>query len=233
MSTPDSPPDSAPLPTPERALTEGRQLGFILERLCCQLIESHGRFQNTVLVGMQPRGILLGNRIHARLQERLGATVPYGKLDVTFHRDDFRQNTIRASETDIPFIIENKNVVLIDDVLYTGRTIRAGLDALLHFGRPARVELLVLVKRRFCREYPVDADYIGLSVDTLTGEHVKVRWRETDGADGVWLRPGTPTVVALPNPGALQTPGALPTAAAPPRFAGPDETPTPPTDANA
>jgi len=172
----------------ERCLTKHRQLGFVLERLCCQLIENHNDFANTALIGMQPRGIYLADRLHERLQERLGKPVRYGKLDVTFHRDDFRQRKITASTTDIDFIIENKNVVLVDDVLYTGRTIRAGLDALLHFGRPQRVEFLVLVKRRFKREFPIDADYIGLSVDSLANERVVVRWKEMDGADGIWLQ---------------------------------------------
>jgi pyrimidine operon attenuation protein/uracil phosphoribosyltransferase len=174
-----------------KILTQPRQMGFILERLACEILDNHPDLQNTVLIGMQPRGIYFGEKLVERLQKRHSQKVPFGKLDVTFHRDDFRQRRdLRAAETDIPFVIDGQNVVLVDDVLYTGRTIRAGLDALLHFGRPARVELCCLVKRRFSREYPIDTDYVGLHVDALAGTRVHVRWAGQEGhdqEDGVWI----------------------------------------------
>lgn len=182
-----------------KLLTQPRQLGFILERLALEILDNHPNLHNTVLIGMQPRGIYLGEQLVERLQKRHSASVPFGKLDVTFHRDDFRQRKdLRAAETEIPFVIDGQNVVLVDDVLYTGRTIRAGLDALLHFGRPARVELCCLVKRRFSREYPIDADYVGLHVDALAGTRVHVRWAGQEGhdqEDGVWITANQPTKI--------------------------------------
>jgi pyrimidine operon attenuation protein / uracil phosphoribosyltransferase len=167
-----------------------KQLSLILDRLCYQLIENHNDFNNTVLIGLQPRGIFLLNRIlqHIHLiNPKL--VIQNGTLDVTFHRDDFRRRDtpLQASKTSIDFLIEDKNVVLVDDVLYTGRTIRSGMDALLAFGRPANVELLVLVDRRFKRHLPIQADYIGKTVDSIEEEKVKVFWQETDKEDKVIL----------------------------------------------
>ena len=123
------------------------------------------------------------------LEEILGKTIVCGNLDITFYRDDFRrrERPLIPSITNIDFSIENKKVVLIDDVLYTGRTIRSGLDALLTFGRPSKVELLVIIDRRFKRDLPIQADYIGKTVDTLVSERVSVEWQETEGEDKVVL----------------------------------------------
>jgi pyrimidine operon attenuation protein/uracil phosphoribosyltransferase len=133
---------------------------------------------------------MLASRIYKELLAITGLkNIPYGKLDITFYRDDFRQKgkPMQASETDITFSLENKRVVLIDDVLYTGRTIRAAMDAMLDFGRPAHVELLVLIDRRLHRDLPIQATYIGKVIDSIAEEKVKVEWQEEDGEDKVWI----------------------------------------------
>jgi pyrimidine operon attenuation protein/uracil phosphoribosyltransferase len=113
----------------------------------------------------------------------------YGELDITFHRDDFRQRAVTAlpSATQLDFSLDDRRVVLIDDVLFTGRSIRAGLDAMLSFGRPATVQLMVLVDRRFSRELPIQPDYVGKWVDSIDGQRVAVEWKESDGKDRVLL----------------------------------------------
>lgn len=171
-----------------KSLFNQQQLQITIERLAHQLLENHLDFSDTVLIGMQPRGIFLSNRIYHKLKELLpGILIPYGKLDITFYRDDF--NTSAGlhipQETDINFSLEHKKVILIDDVLYTGRTIRAGLDALLDFGRPESVELLVLIDRRFSRELPIQPDYVGMTVDSIATQKVKVLWKEKDKKDEV------------------------------------------------
>lgn len=175
---------------PPRVILDSKKFSLTIDRLCYQLIENHRDFSNTVLIGVQPRGIHLSNRIHQRLQDiQQGATIKYGKLDITFHRDDFRRRETHLipSDTTIDFSIEGKNVVLIDDVLYTARTIRAAFDALLYFGRPAHVELLVLVDRRLSRHIPIQPTYVGKTVDAIESEFVKVEWKEIDGQDKVWI----------------------------------------------
>jgi pyrimidine operon attenuation protein/uracil phosphoribosyltransferase len=174
-------------PSP-RIILDEHQLGIIIHRLCRQLIETHDHFQNTVIIGLQPRGVFMARRIHQHISELTkNSHIPYGDLDVTFHRDDFRKRDLVPNKTNIDFIIEDKNVVLIDDVLFTGRTIRAGLDAMMAFGRPADVELLVLIDRRFSRNVPIQAKYIGRTIDSVTSEKVKVDWKETEGEDRVLL----------------------------------------------
>lgn len=174
----------------KRILIESAQFALIVDRLCHQLIEHHKDFSDSVIVGVQPRGIALSNRIIERLKTILPKTkVLHGKLDITFYRDDFRVKgkPMTANETDIPFSIENKQVILVDDVLYTGRTIRSALDAMLDYGRPKDVELLVLVDRRLHRHLPIEAKYVGKVVDSITAEKVKVEWKETDGRDKIWI----------------------------------------------
>ncbi len=161
-----------------------------INRLCYQLIENHDDFSNAVLLGLQPRGIFLVDRLHKELKRILNdQPIQAGSLDITFYRDDFgrRDKPLMPSTTDIDFIIEGKNVILVDDVLFTGRTVRSGLDAMLAFGRPKKVELLVLIDRRFTRDLPIQPDYIGNSVDSLKGEKVLVKWQHTDGQDEVIL----------------------------------------------
>ncbi|WKN29941.1 bifunctional pyr operon transcriptional regulator/uracil phosphoribosyltransferase PyrR [Porifericola rhodea] len=164
-------------------------LEVMLDRLCQQLLENHTPFDNTVLLGLQPRGIHLADRIKARLEEITGHNVPLGYLDTTFHRDDFRRRStpLAASTTKVPFLIEEKKVILIDDVLYTGRTVRAAMDAMITFGRPTTVELLVLVNRKYARHLPVEADYVGRAVNTLDTQRIEVQWKEKGEEDGVWL----------------------------------------------
>jgi len=166
-----------------------RHFELTLNRLCYELIETHNDFSNTVLIGLQPRGINVLTRLKKQLETILNQEITCGNLDITFYRDDFRRREVPLipSATNIDFVIENKNVVLIDDVLYTGRTIRAGLDALLAFGRPGKVELLTFVDRRFKRDLPIQADYIGKTVDTLKSERVSVEWKEIEGEDKVVL----------------------------------------------
>lgn len=163
-----------------KALLSHQQMAITIERLACQLIENHQDFSNSAIIGIQPRGVALSDRIHERLTRLLpNHKIPYGQLDITFYRDDFRneQGTLHiASETKIPFSLTGKKIILIDDVLYTGRTIRAGLDALLDFGRPADVELLVLIDRGFSRQLPIQPDYVGMTVDTVISQKVKVVW---------------------------------------------------------
>jgi pyrimidine operon attenuation protein/uracil phosphoribosyltransferase len=166
-----------------------RHFELTLNRLCYELIETHNDFSNTVLIGLQPRGINVLTRLKKQLETILEKEITCGNLDITFYRDDFRrrETPLIPSATNIDFVIENKNVVLIDDVLFTGRTIRAGLDALLAFGRPKKVELLTFVDRRFNRDLPIQADYIGKTVDTLNSERVSVEWKEIEGEDKVVL----------------------------------------------
>lgn len=166
-----------------------KHIDLTIKRLCYELIESHNDFSNSVLIGLQPRGVHLLTRIKHELESILKQDVTCGNLDITFYRDDFRrrEQPLIPSVTNIDFDIEGKRIILIDDVLFTGRTIRAGLDALLAFGRPANVELLVFIDRRFSRDLPIQADYIGNKVDTLTQERVSVEWKEIEGQDKVIL----------------------------------------------
>lgn len=173
----------------KQVILDDQQVQLTMNRLAYQLIENHDQFSSTVLIGLQPRGIHVLERLKQILESVLGHSVTCGQLDITFYRDDFRrrEKPIIPSATNIDFTIEGKHVVLIDDVLYTGRTIRSGLDALLAFGRPSSVELLVLVDRRFQRDLPIQADYVGKSVDTLDTERVSVEWSQIEGSDKVVL----------------------------------------------
>jgi pyrimidine operon attenuation protein/uracil phosphoribosyltransferase len=139
---------------------------------------------------MQPRGIFLADLVQKTLSEETSVNVPLGYLDATFHRDDFRRrdSPAMANATSIDFIIEDKNVVLIDDVLYTGRSVRAAMDAMIAFGRPRKVELLVLIDRRYSRELPIEADYIGRTVNTINSQRVLVEWRKQGHKQNkIWL----------------------------------------------
>ena len=168
-------------------LTE-KELGLTIQRLSHQLLENHLSFQDLVIIGIQPRGIYFSDRIVQQINEQIKpAKITYGKLDNTFYRDDVRQGLHTLNQTDMLFSVENKTVILVDDVLYTGRTIRASMDALLTFGRPAKVELCILIDRRFSREVPIQADFVGKSIDTIITQRVKVLWQERDGKEEVVL----------------------------------------------
>ncbi len=171
-------------------LLDGQKFQITIQRLCHQLIENHDNFHNSVIIGIQPRGVFLANRIIEELKKILqNVKIENGNLDITFFRDDFRRKDglLIPSSTEIDFIIEGKKVILVDDVLWTGRTIRAAMDALQSFGRPEKVELLTLVDRRFSRHLPIEADYIGIKVDTIDSQKVIVNWKETDHEDKVIL----------------------------------------------
>ena len=174
----------------KKLILDSHLLDITLSRLCQQLIEAHSGFDETVILGLQPRGIFLAELIHQKLEKLVRKTIPLGYLDTTFHRDDFRRREIpaKASETRVPFVIEGKKVVLIDDVLFTGRTVRAAMDAMISFGRPAKVELLVLVDRKHTRDLPIAADYVGKYVDTLATQRVLVEL-EAQGhkQNKIWL----------------------------------------------
>ena len=171
-----------------KTILNEQQLAMTIQRLTHQLLENHLDLENTILIGIQPRGVFFSNRIIAQLKAEVDPNlIHYGKLDITFYRDDVRTGLHELNQTDFPFSIEGRNVVLIDDVLWTGRTIRAALDALLDFGRPAKVELCVLIDRRFSRQLPIQADYIGKSIDSMLTQKVKVYWKEKDGKDEVAL----------------------------------------------
>ena len=171
-----------------KSILSAQQISLTIQRLSNQLIETHGDFQNSVLVGLQPRGILLADRIVATLKQEVPqAKLQYGKLDITFYRDDVRKELHVPTTTDISFSIEGKKVVLIDDVLYTGRTIRAAMDALMDYGRPDKIELAVLIDRRYSRHLPIQAQYVGRSIDSIVSQKVKVLWAEKDGKDEILL----------------------------------------------
>jgi pyrimidine operon attenuation protein/uracil phosphoribosyltransferase len=171
-----------------KSILSEQQVALSIKRLTHEILENHLELDNTVIIGIQPRGIYVSDRIVDELKTLIAPNkIKYGKLDITFYRDDVRKELKIANKTDISFSIENKNVVIIDDVLWTGRTIRAALDALLDFGRPAKVELCVLIDRRFSRELPIHADYVGRTIDTFPSQKVLVHWKEKDGKDDVVL----------------------------------------------
>ena len=174
----------------QKVLLSSKEISIILHRLACQLLENHIDFSNTVLIGLQPRGIFVAERLAKILKEEYGVGhINMGFLDITFYRDDFRRGdkTLEANKTKIDFLVEDKNVVFIDDVLYTGRSIRAALTAIQSFGRPAEIELLVLIDRRFSRHLPIQPNYRGRQVDAINDEKVKVMWQENDGEDAIYL----------------------------------------------
>lgn len=175
---------------PRRLILASPLLEITISRLCQQLIENHQDFSQSVVLGLQPRGIHLAERIHRELQSTTGRTIPFGLLDATFHRDDFRRrdSPLKPNQTKIPFVIEGKRVILIDDVIATGRMIRAALDAMTFFGRPRKVELVVLIDRRYNRDLPIEPDYVGQRVHTLDSQRVLVEWREQGHEkDSIWL----------------------------------------------
>jgi pyrimidine operon attenuation protein/uracil phosphoribosyltransferase len=160
-------------------IMEEDQLKLTLKRLAHELIENHYPFTDAYIIGIQPRGIAISDFITQYIQSiHPEVNIHYGKLDITFYRDDFRGQIHIPSITDLPFSIEGKKVILIDDVLYTGRTIRAAMDALLDNGRAQKVELCILVDRKFSRELPIQPDYVGKSIDSIVTQKVKVMWGE-------------------------------------------------------
>ena len=172
-----------------RIILDHQQLNLSIERICYQLIENHNDFSETVLVGLQPRGVFVAKRIHERLEKLTSKTILVGSLDITFNRDDHRRRDIPLipSVTEMDFLVEAKKVIMIDDVLFTGRTIRAGMDAMMAFGRPSEIELVVLIDRRFSRQLPIEPNYVGVRIDTIVSERVEVALAEGGGNDSVKL----------------------------------------------
>lgn len=174
----------------KRLILESPLLEIMTSRFCQQLIENHQDFSDSVILGLQPRGIHLAERIAKELSLLVGRAVPLGYIDATFYRDDFRrrESPLVPNKTHVPFIIENKKVILVDDVMATGRMVRAALDAMNAFGRPKLVELLVLIDRRYNRDLPIEPDYVGMKVNTGEGQKVQVEWNEQGfDADRIWL----------------------------------------------
>ena len=170
----------------QKVLLNAKEVNIILHRLACQLIENHNTFTDTVLIGIQPRGKYLANRLAQMLKEDYNIKdVKLGHLDITFFRDDFRRSDkpLEANTTEINFLVENKKIVFIDDVLYTGRSIRAALTAIQSFGRPYEIELLTLIDRRFSRHLPIQPNYKGRQVDAINEEKVIVHWQEEQGEE--------------------------------------------------
>ena len=174
----------------KRLIVNHHLLEIMVMRLCHQLIENHGDFSDSVIIGLQPRGRQVAQRLQSTLASILGTTVPTGYLDTTFHRDDFRrrETPLAANATHIDFLIEGKKVILVDDVLYTGRSVRAAMDAMISFGRPANVELLVLVDRLYSRHLPIEPTYVGRRVNSLQSQRVLVEWEGPETQeDNIWL----------------------------------------------
>ncbi|RIJ36930.1 bifunctional pyr operon transcriptional regulator/uracil phosphoribosyltransferase PyrR [Pontibacter oryzae] len=174
----------------KRLIVNQQLLEIMVTRLCHQLIENHGDFSDSVILGLQPRGKFVAQRIQHTLASILGKQVPTGYLDTTFYRDDFRrrETPLTANATKVDFLIEGKKVILVDDVLYTGRSVRAALDAMIAFGRPANVELLVLVDRLYTRHLPIQPTYVGHQVNSLQSQRVLVEWKEQQAnEDAIWL----------------------------------------------
>jgi len=175
----------------ERQILNQQDIDITIERLCQQLIERHNDFNNTVIVGVQPRGTFLSNRIITKLKQLLKTTnIESGNLDISFYRDDLRrrEEPIEPQVMDMNVSLEEKNVVLIDDVLFTGRSIRSAIDALMAFGRPKSVELLTLIDRRFSRDLPIQPNYVGKTIDAIESEKIIVEWEETTGTDRILMR---------------------------------------------
>ena len=175
----------------EREILNKESILITIERLCCQLIEEHNTFDNTVLIGVQPRGTYLNNRILKKLKLIVpNSEIESGNVDISFYRDDLmrRETPIVPEVMDINLSLEGKDVVLIDDVLFTGRSIRSAIDALMTFGRPKSIELLTLIDRRFSRDLPIQPNYFGKKIDTMESEKIIVEWEENTGIDRVLMR---------------------------------------------
>ncbi len=175
----------------QRVLVQQDEMSRILERLTSQIVEVHGNCEQVMLVGIQRRGVDIAKRLQELLQKRIGADIAFGSLDINLYRDDWTSlvSTPYIGQSSIEQSVDGKNIILVDDVLYTGRTIRAALEALLDYGRPSCVELLVLIDRGH-RELPIEAKFVGRSVSTEKNEHVNVLISERDGKDEVTLANG-------------------------------------------
>ncbi|GJM60961.1 MULTISPECIES: bifunctional pyr operon transcriptional regulator/uracil phosphoribosyltransferase PyrR [Persicobacter] len=173
-----------------RKIFSSELLDITIQRMTQQLIENHGDFEDTVILALQPRGVFLAERLKTCLEENIGRPINLGYLDITFHRDDFRrrEKPLQANTTHIPFLIENKKVILVDDVLYTGRSVRAAMDAMITFGRPQAVELAVLIDRKYTRDLPIEPNVVGQHVNTVASQRIEVELKGKDyQEDSIWL----------------------------------------------
>jgi len=170
----------------QKIVMNDSEMSRTLERLEFEILERHGECDALGLVGIQRRGVELAERLRRLLEKRLNCELPLGKLDINLYRDDWTTlaHQPKINQTDIPFAIDGRRLILVDDVLYSGRTVRAALEAILDFGRPSSVELLVLVDRGH-RELPIQADYVGKKLSTAPEERVDVSVKELDGEDSV------------------------------------------------
>jgi pyrimidine operon attenuation protein/uracil phosphoribosyltransferase len=174
--------------TQKAIVLDEQAIGRALTRIAHQIIEKNKGIEDSVLVGIRTRGIFLASRLASKIEEIEGAPIAVGELDITLYRDDLTKKTENQEPlvkgSDIPVDITDKKVILVDDVLYTGRTVRAGLDALMDIGRPAVIQLAVLVDRGH-RELPIRADYVGKNIPTSSGEKIVVELAEVDNVDQV------------------------------------------------
>lgn len=172
----------------EKTLLNSKDLKIKLSRIVHQIIEYNNDIENLAVVGIKTRGEYLGKRVVNELKAAVNKDIPFGTLDITLYRDDLRQNPVipELKETDIPFKVEDTTIILVDDVLFTGRTIRAAIDAIMDYGRPSKIKLAVLIDRGL-RELPIQADYVGLNIETSSTEKIKVFLKETDKKDKVVL----------------------------------------------
>lgn len=172
-----------------RLILSSPLLEISINRLCQQIIENHQDFSGTVIIGIQPRGVIFASRIHAELEKLTHSKINFGQIDATFFRDDYRRRElVTPSTTNIKFEIENKKVLLVDDVISTGRMIRAAMDAMVQLGRPDSVELCVLIDRIYNRDLPIAPKYVGMAVNTLDTQKVLVELTEQGfEKDQIWL----------------------------------------------
>lgn len=182
---------------PSRQIMTGDEMRRALIRISHEIVEKHGRFDDLALIGIERRGVPLAERLADAIATNEGTRPPVGSLDITFHRDDLARGAARQPRvrgTDVPFPLESSTVVIVDDVLYTGRTVRAAMDALVEIGRPAAVRLAVLIDRGH-RELPIRADHVGRNVPTSRDEVIRVHLAEIDGSDEVLIEQREPVAV--------------------------------------
>ncbi|HLZ09304.1 MAG TPA: bifunctional pyr operon transcriptional regulator/uracil phosphoribosyltransferase PyrR [Chloroflexota bacterium] len=170
----------------DRVILTGPDLQRALARIAHEIVERNHGVEGLVLLGIQTRGVPLARRLQAKLQELEGSLVPLGELDITLYRDDFGRRRLNSTmgKSNVPVSLSDRRVVLVDDVIFTGRSVRAALDSVMDYGRPSSVQLAVLIDRGH-RELPVRADYVGKNVPTALDEEVRVHLEESDGADEV------------------------------------------------
>ncbi len=177
-----------------RQILSPQRFKITLLRLAHEIIENHRVEDPLYIIGIQERGVVLAERLIALIQSKnIPSPIHFGKLDITFYRDDYRlrETPLRATATEIDFDIEGKKIILMDDVLYTGRTIQAAMSALQDIGRVDQIRLLTMVDRRFNRHLPIRSDYTGLQVDSLDEAYVRVQWEGIDGQDKILIYSAT------------------------------------------